>query len=134
MQRRKPETPIKKALGGIAHKKLAKTLIRARAERALQDDEELDRQAAELVDQLGYATSGKKQSAAGKASPGRRGQHKVAPEKLLADVQAMRTRSPRLTFNDVCEKVAKRAGYRSAKPVKEAAAPIHWPDPRRRKK
>jgi len=130
MPKRKQDPTV----GGIAHKELAKTLIRARAERALQDGDDLELQAAALVNQLGYATSGKKQSDAAKASPGRRGQYTVAPDKLLADVEAMHTRTPRLTFSDVCEKVRKRHGYMSAWSVKKAAAAIKWPDPRRRNK
>jgi hypothetical protein len=38
MPKRKRED---QTVGGLAHRKLAKTLIRARAERALEDDEEL---------------------------------------------------------------------------------------------
>jgi hypothetical protein len=77
---------------------------------------------------------GRMQRAAGGMSPGRRGKYKVAPEKLLAEVLAMHARSPLLTFNDVCEKVATSNGYRSAYQAKKAAAAIQWPDPRRKQK
>lgn len=114
--------------------KLRRTLIRARAQRALEDDDELERQASEMADQLRYATSGKKQIDAGRQSPGRRGKYKVTPAELLAAVRAMSARFPRLTFNDVCIKVARASGYKSAWPVKRAAKAIKWPDPRSRKK
>lgn len=121
-----PRRKNQQTIGGVSHVKLARTLVRTRAERALSDPDDLQRQAEALVDQLVHAHSGKKQSDAGKASPGRRGKYRVQPEVLLADVQAMHKRSPNLTFADVCETVARRRGYGSAWSVKKAAAGIKW--------
>ena len=64
--------PKRKKQPTVAHKKLAKLLVRARAARALEDPEELDRQAAALFEQYDDATSVQEQRDAGKKSPGRR--------------------------------------------------------------
>lgn len=130
--------------GGLDHQKLAKTLIRARAERALQDGDDLERQAAALVEQLRDARSGARQRAAGGKSKGeRREKYKGKPipsrEKMRAAVQAMQNEHPTWSFNRVCLRVAKSKdfGYDSAWSVKEAckeAPAIKWPDPRRRQK
>ena len=72
-------------VGRPVHYKLAKLLVRARAELALQDDEELEQQAAALVEQLNYATIGKKQSDAGK--------------KKRKHLTHLKTRVPYATFN-----------------------------------
>jgi hypothetical protein len=130
--------------GGLDHHKLAKTLIRARAERALQDGDDLDRQAAALVEQLRDAHIGGRQRAAGRKSKGeRREQYKGKPipsRKELRDaVEAMHAtaKHPTWSFNRVCLRVAKDFGYDSAWSVKEACKErpaIKWPDPRRRQK
>jgi hypothetical protein len=68
MPKRKPVG----AVGGIVHAKLAKTLLRARARRALEDDAALERQATALVEQLRDAHIGARQRASGLKGKGKR--------------------------------------------------------------
>jgi len=76
MPKRKQDPTV----GGIAHTKLAKTLIRARAERTLEDDAALERQATALVDQLRDAHIGARQRAAGRKGKGvRREEYRGKP-------------------------------------------------------
>ena len=98
------------------------------------DRDEFERCVAAWLEPFRNEEIGRKQRDSGKMSPGRRGQHLISPEKLVADVRAMHARSPLLTFNDVCRKVATANGYKSAYPAKLAAAAIKWPDPRRKQK
>jgi hypothetical protein len=82
------------------HHKLAKTFVRVRAERALEDDKELGQQAAEWLELVGYADAerGRRKKAAGNRN--RRGKYKVQPGVLRNAVmracEACGEQSPRL--------------------------------------
>ena len=140
MPRRKQDSTV----GGIDHKKLAKTLIRARAERARRGGDDLERQAAALVEQLRDAHIGARQRAAGRKGRGERREtyagKPIPSRKELRDaVEAMhdKKKHPTWSFNRVCLRVAKDFGYDSAWSVKKACKwrpAINWPDPRRRQK
>jgi hypothetical protein len=128
-----PLVPDGLAVPGPLHKKLAKKLVRLLAERALDDPEELDRQAAELLERLPYATMGQKLSDAGKKSPGRRGRYKTPRNQLRAAVLEMHKRFPGLTFNDVCNRIGERFGYQSGWSAKQAARDLQWHNPHKKK-
>ena len=134
-KRTKKERPLRRA----AHYKLAKTLVRARAERALQDNEELERQAAALVEQLRDAYIGARQRDSGRKGKGKRrekyaGKPIPSPQDVRAAVLAMHTRFPRLTFNAVCDKVGRQFDYKSGWAPKDKAHDIKWSDPRRKRR
>ena len=122
----------RKESGGPKHKRLAATLVRARAERTERlGDEEVERQAAALVEQLSDAKIGRKQRASGHKSPGRGGKYKVPREVLCNAVEDLHKQHPRLTYNDVCSRVARDYGYKSTESVCRATRHLKWPDPRR---
>jgi hypothetical protein len=95
------------------------------------DEETFHRLVAVWLEPYINAEIGRRQRAAGKTSPGRRGKNRVAPEKLIASVQALHGQQPSWSFNRVCERVARAQGYKSAWSVKRAAAAVRWRTPRR---
>jgi hypothetical protein len=101
MRRRKGDS----IASGNAHKKLAKTLILARAERALQDSDDLERQATALVEQLRNARIGETLRKHGENSRGR--PRKATTDDLRAAVLEMHEHSPHLTKTQVVERVRK---------------------------
>jgi hypothetical protein len=128
-----PLVPTGSEVPGEVHRRLARKLIRSRAEHALEDEEELERQVDAWFEERKHATSGRRQSDAGKKSPGRRGQYKTPPDELRAAVLEMHKRFPGLTFNDVCSRIGKRLGYQSGWSAKQAARDLQWPNPRKKK-
>jgi len=95
------------------------------------DEDEFWRRCAEWLQPHIDQDSGKRQRLAGRQSPGRRGKYRVEPDKLRDAVRDEHERYPRLTFNDVCRRVSRRHGYKSAWSVKRAAARIKWARPSR---
>jgi hypothetical protein len=113
MRRRKGDS----IASGNAHKKLAKTLILARAERALQDSDDLERQATALVEQLRNARIGETLRKHGENSRGR--PRKATTDDLRAAVLEMHEHSPHLTKTQVVERVRKRFNYKDSRPVED---------------
>src|SRR5438128_765009 len=82
-----------------------------RAMNAWYDEEEFERRVAEWLEPYIHEDIGRRVRGAGKTSGGRQ-PHKT-PQELRAAVIAMHKLNPFLTFNDACNQVGKKLGYKS---------------------